>query len=88
MFKTGSAGTSLAVQWLRFHASNAGGTGSIPSWGTKGSLFLAARRGQKKDNNDKLKILNRQNLKIIIIRRPVREMIVVKISIIFLCRWF
>ena len=24
-------GTSLAVQWLRFHASSAGGTGSTPS---------------------------------------------------------
>ena len=23
-------GTSLVVQWLRLHASNAGGTGSIP----------------------------------------------------------
>ena len=28
-------GTSLAVQWLRFCGSNAGGTGSIPSWETK-----------------------------------------------------
>ena len=27
--------TSLAVQWLRFHASNAGGPGSIPGRGTK-----------------------------------------------------
>ena len=23
------------VQWLRLHAPNAGGTGSIPAWGTK-----------------------------------------------------
>ena len=30
-----TAGTSLAVQWLRFCASNAWGTGSIPGWGTK-----------------------------------------------------
>ena len=28
-------GTSLAVQWLRLGASNAGGMGSIPGWGTK-----------------------------------------------------
>ena len=27
-------GTSLAVQWLRLHASTAGGTGSIPGWGS------------------------------------------------------
>ena len=27
--------TSLAVQWLRLHASAAGGVGSIPGWGTK-----------------------------------------------------
>ena len=27
-------GTSLAVQWLRLRVSNAGGTGSIPGWGT------------------------------------------------------
>ena len=28
-------GTSLAVQWLRLLASNVGGTGWIPGWGTK-----------------------------------------------------
>ena len=27
--------TSLAVQWLRLRASNAGGSGSIPCWGAK-----------------------------------------------------
>ena len=27
-------GTSLAVQWLRIHASNSGGTSSIPGWGS------------------------------------------------------
>ena len=35
--KIPSAGTSLAVQWLRPCASNAGGVGSIPGWETKGS---------------------------------------------------
>ena len=29
------AGTSLVVQWLRLHAANAGGPGSIPSQGTR-----------------------------------------------------
>ena len=28
-------GTSLVDPWLRLCASNAGGSGSIPSWGTK-----------------------------------------------------
>ena len=28
-------GDFLVVQWLRLHASTAGGTGSIPGWGTK-----------------------------------------------------
>ena len=29
------SGTSLVVQWLRLRAPNAGGTGSIPGWGTR-----------------------------------------------------
>ena len=28
-------GTSLRVQWLRLHPTNAGSMGSIPGWGTK-----------------------------------------------------
>ena len=28
-------GTSLVVQWLRLHASTAGGVGSLPRWRTK-----------------------------------------------------
>ena len=39
-------GTSLAMQWLRLRASNAGGVGLIPGWGTK--VPHAARLGQKK----------------------------------------
>ena len=39
-------GTSLAVQWLRLHASTAGGMGSIPGRGTK--IPHAARCGQKR----------------------------------------
>ena len=38
--------TSLAVQWLRLHASNAGGTGLIP--GREAKIPHAAWRGQKK----------------------------------------
>ena len=51
--KEDKAGTSLAVQWLRLHASSAGGCGSIPGRGTK--IPHAARRGQKikKRNKDK-----------------------------------
>ena len=39
-------GTSLAVQWLRFHTPNAGDTGSIPGWGTK--IMNIMQCGQKK----------------------------------------
>ena len=39
-------GTSLVVQWLRLHASIAGGTGSIPGRGTK--ILHAMWYGQKK----------------------------------------
>ena len=38
-------GTSLVVQWLRLHASNARSTGSIPGQGTK--IPHATRCGQK-----------------------------------------
>ena len=44
-------GTSLVVQWLRLRALNAGGTGSIPGWGTK--IPHAAQRGQNKQTNKK-----------------------------------
>ena len=39
-------GNSRGVQWLGLHASTAGGTGSIPGWGTK--VPHAAWHGQKK----------------------------------------
>ena len=29
------AGISLVVEWLRLHASNAGGAGSVPGLGTR-----------------------------------------------------
>ena len=46
--------TSLVVQWLRLHASNAGGTGLIPVWGTK--VPHAVWHSQKKKKGAKLKI--------------------------------
>ena len=50
LFKFHLLGTSLAVQWLRLHASTAGGTGSIPSWGTK--IPPASWCGQNNNNNN------------------------------------
>ena len=41
-------GTSLEVWWLRLWASNAGGMGSIPGWGTK--IPYAVWHDQKKKN--------------------------------------
>ena len=38
-------GTFLLVQWLRLGISNAGGTGSIPGWGTK--IPHTMQQGQK-----------------------------------------
>ena len=46
-------GTSLVVQWLRLHASNAGGTGSVPGKGTK--IPHVVRCGKKKKKNRKEK---------------------------------
>ena len=54
-------GTSLAVQCLRLHASNAGDAGSIPGWGTK--IPHPAWHGQKKKKK-KSYHLNKDNLKI------------------------
>ena len=44
--KINEQGISPVVQWLRLHASNAGGMGSAPSWGTK--ILPAMQHGQKK----------------------------------------
>ena len=49
-----SMGNSLVVQWLRFHAFIAGGTSSIPGWGTK--IPHAAWCGQKNKNKNKNKL--------------------------------
>ena len=42
-----TVGTSLVVQWLRVHSSNARGVGSIPGGGTK--ILHAAWPKQKKN---------------------------------------
>ena len=42
--------TSLAVQWLRFHASNAGGMGSIPDLGIKIPHAMWPSKKKKKRN--------------------------------------
>ena len=49
-FKIAFAGTSLVVQWLRCHASTAGGVGLIPGQGSE--IPHATRRGQ---NIEKIK---------------------------------
>ena len=36
-------GTSLAVQWLRLRARNAGGPGLIPGWGTRSHMHAAIK---------------------------------------------
>ena len=41
------------VQWLRLHASIAGGVSSVPGWGTK--ILHAMQCGQKKTKNKKQK---------------------------------
>ena len=38
------------VQGIEFHAPNAGGTGLIPSWGTK--IMLALWHGKKKKKKE------------------------------------
>ena len=46
-FKERGSGTSLEFQWLRLHASNAGGADRIPGQGTR--IPHAAQHGQKKE---------------------------------------
>ena len=47
-------GTSLAVQWVRLHASTAGGTGSIPGWGAKIAASYAVQPKKKKKRNENI----------------------------------
>ena len=48
-------GTSLVIQWLIFHISTVGGTGSIPGWRTK--ILPAAQCGQKMKKRFKYNLL-------------------------------
>ena len=38
-----STGTSLVAQWIRFHAPNAGGPGSIPGQGTRSHMHVTTK---------------------------------------------
>ena len=49
VLKAWHTGTSLVVQWLRLHTSNAGGINSSPSWETK--IPHAVRHSVKKKKN-------------------------------------
>ena len=39
-----SVAASLVVQWIRLHAPNAGGLGSIPGQGTRAHMHAATKR--------------------------------------------
>ena len=41
--KEQETGTSLVVQWLRLHAPNAGGPGSIPGQGTRSHMHATTK---------------------------------------------
>ena len=47
VFKVSHVWTYLAVQWLRLHASNAGGPCSIPGQGTKVPCGVAKKKTTK-----------------------------------------
>ena len=47
-------GTSLVAQWLRIHASTAGGVGSIPGWGTKIPHVMQHGQNKTKKNYNEI----------------------------------
>ena len=47
-------GTSLVVQWLRFHAFTAADSGSIPGQGTKISHAMWSKKKKKKNKNENI----------------------------------
>ena len=57
MEKRKKAGTSLAVQWVRLHASTSGGMGSIPAQGTK--IPHATPHNQKKKKKSRVRGIKR-----------------------------
>ena len=52
--------TSLAVQWLRLRASNAGGVDLIPGWGTKTphAVWCSQKMKTMKLTKNYIKIIN------------------------------
>ena len=56
MFLKKNLGTSLVVQQLRLHASNAGGVAVIPDWGTK--FPPAEKHGKKKKKKPLSRAIN------------------------------
>ena len=48
MVKKLKEGTCRVVQWSELHASTAGGTGSIPGWGTKVLQDIQCGRKKRK----------------------------------------
>ena len=57
MDKQEDPGTSLVVQWLRLHASTAGGTGLTPGRGTKipHAMWRSQKKIKNKQTNKKIK---------------------------------
>ena len=55
IFLNSCSRTSLAVLWLRFRASNAGGTSSNSDWGTKIKIPHAVNHNQKEKHSLKKK---------------------------------
>ena len=51
LLKHSPTGTSLEVQWLGFHASTAGGLGSIPRWGSWMPHSMAKKKKKPKHNS-------------------------------------
>ena len=62
-----NSGTSLAVQWLGLHTSNAGGAGSIPGWGTKIRMLRSMAKKKKKERERENSMILKVDFIIIII---------------------
>ena len=54
-------GTPLVVQWLRLHASTAGGTGLIPGWRTKSPAYPHSQKKKEQVGSRWIKYLNEKN---------------------------
>jgi len=59
LLKNGALGTSLAVEWLRFHASSAGGMGLIFGKGTRIPHAAGSfKKKKKKENKRKMALFS------------------------------